>query len=92
MSYAPQGQIDLSAILGGAAPQQVAVVPQVLSAAQPEKKKPTVTAAEKRAAAMLDILQGKDVFGLSYSKLLIEMDPESVQKLALHVKTAYGLA
>jgi hypothetical protein len=92
MAFAQHGQIDLAAIMGGAAPQQALVPQQVLPAAQPEKKKPSVTMAQKRVALMLDILQGKDTFGLSYDKLLLDMAPVDVQKLATYVKLVYGLA
>lgn len=92
MSYPYTGQIDLSAIMGNAAPQQAIMPVQVLPAAQPEKKKPQVTMAQKRAGIMLDILQGKDTFGLGYGKLLLDMAPEDVQKLAVYVKMIYGLA
>jgi len=86
MMALPYGQIDLSAILGtGAAQPQLHVPP-----AKPEKK-PALSTAQKRVAVMVDILQGKDLYGLHYTKLLLELSPDDIQLLKDYVQRTYNI-
>lgn len=85
-------QVDLSAILAKPtfAPQPGAPAPQAVAAPAKQKKK-SPTADQKREKIVLDMLSGKDTFGLEYGKLLLQLSPQEVDEYVVYVRAKNGL-
>ena len=87
----PSG-VDLSQLLSSAAfnnatvPQQQSVISSTTKA-----KKKTPTAQEKREKMCLNILGGKDPYGLDHSKLLLQMTAQELSTFMNCVKAKHNL-
>lgn len=85
--------IDLSSLLASQptfTPQPAMMAPSNgLAQAKPKKKAPT--ADEKREKEILTVLLNQDPFGLTYAKLLLQMDAESLEERVRWVKYKNGL-
>lgn len=84
--------IDLSAILAYNPQQPFSHQPQhqyaqapLAAVAAPAKKK-ALTADQKREKMVLDILDHKDPYGLTYASLLLQLDQPSLEALVAYVR------
>lgn len=90
----PQGiqGIDLSAILAGQPyHQQQAFQPAMAAKAAEKAKKKAPTADQKREKAVLEVLHGRDTFGLNYASLLQQMDVPELEKFVNFVRAKNGM-
>ncbi len=85
--------IDLGSLLSNTAftpTPQTQQAAALVTAAKSKKKTPT--ADQKRTKLCLNVLQGKDTYGLDYCNLVLAMPPDELEKFAIGVKAAHNIA
>lgn len=91
----PQGiqGIDFSALLAGQPHHQQQHFQQPLAVTKnaEKAKKKAPTADQKREKAVLEVLNGRDTFGLNYTALLQQMDVPELEKFVAYVRAKHGM-